>query len=47
MHLLVSQGAPPFFEDHDLIVLTFAAILLAPWTALAVVVRQKEAFARD
>src|SRR6266704_856499 len=27
--------------------LTFAAILLAPWTALAAVVRQKEAFARD
>src|SRR5512132_3028324 len=27
--------------------LTFAAILLAPWTALAAVVRQKEAFARE
>ncbi len=47
MHRLVSQGAVPAFEDHDLIVLTFAAILLAPWTALAAIVRQKEAFARD
>jgi LytS/YehU family sensor histidine kinase len=27
--------------------LTFLAILLAPWTALAAIVRQKEAFARD
>jgi LytS/YehU family sensor histidine kinase len=27
--------------------LTFAAILLAPWTALAAIVRQKEAFVRD
>src|SRR5207237_3117583 len=27
--------------------LTFAAILLAPWTARGAVVRQKEAFARD
>ena len=27
--------------------LTFAGVLLAPWTALAAVVRQKEAFARD
>ena len=27
--------------------LTFAGLLLAPWTALAAIVRQKEAFARD
>jgi DNA-binding LytR/AlgR family response regulator len=27
--------------------LTFAGLLLAPWTALATIVRQKEAFARD
>ncbi|MDQ4044452.1 MAG: histidine kinase [Chloroflexota bacterium] len=40
------QGAPPFFEDHNWMLLTFAAILLAPWTALAAIVRQKEAFAR-
>ena len=39
-------GGPPFVEDHDLMLLTFAAILLAPWTALAAIVRQKEAFAR-
>ena len=26
--------------------LTFAGLLLAPWTALAAIVRQKEAFAR-
>lgn len=40
------RGAPPFVEDHDWMLLTFAAILLAPWTALAAIVRQKEAFAR-
>ena len=44
-------GAPPFWQDPDRMNgwthLTFAAILLAPWTALAAVVRQKEAFARD
>src|SRR5215510_11618961 len=28
-------------------VLTFLAVLLAPWTALAAIIRQKEAFARD
>ena len=45
------EGAAPFWEDagrrggwtH----LTVAGILLAPWTALAAIVRQKEAFARD
>src|ERR1700730_13409720 len=45
------QSAPPFWKDPDRMNgwthLTFAAILLAPWTALAAVVRQKEAFARD
>ena len=40
MHRLVTG------ENHDWIVLAFAAILLAPWTALAAIVRQKEAFAR-
>jgi hypothetical protein len=44
-------GAPPFWNDPDRMNgwthLTFAAILLAPWTALAAIVRQKEAFARD
>lgn len=39
-------GATPFLEDNDRLHLTFAAVLIAPWTALAAVVRQKEAFAR-
>jgi signal transduction histidine kinase len=39
--------APPFVEDNDWMLVTFAAILVAPWTALAAIVRQKEAFARD
>ena len=37
--------APPFVEDNDWMLVTFAAILVAPWTALAAIVRQKEAFA--
>jgi hypothetical protein len=49
--LSTPQGAPPFWEiparmdgwTH----LTFVGLLLAPWTALAAIVRQKEAFARD
>jgi signal transduction histidine kinase len=40
MHRLVTG------KNHDWMVLAFAAILLAPWTALAAIVRQKEAFAR-
>ncbi len=44
-------GARPFWADPDRMSgwthLTFAALLLAPWTALAAIVRQKEAFARD
>jgi signal transduction histidine kinase len=40
MHRLVTG------ENHDWMVLAFASILLAPWTALAAIVRQKEAFAR-
>src|SRR5262249_3749386 len=46
MHRVVPRGALPFINNHDLLLLTFAAILLAPWTALAAIVRQKEAFAR-
>jgi hypothetical protein len=38
--------APPFIDDNDWMLVTFAAILVAPWTALAAIVRQKEAFAR-
>src|SRR5438067_8526728 len=49
--LSTPQGAPSFWRDPVRMTgwthLTFAAILLAPWTALAAVVRQKEAFARD
>jgi hypothetical protein len=49
--LSTPQSAPPFWTNPDRMNgwthLTFAAILLAPWTALAAVVRQKEAFARD
>jgi hypothetical protein len=49
--LSTPQSAPPFWKDPDRMNgwthLTFAAILLAPWTVLAAVVRQKEALARD
>ena len=49
--LSTPRGAPPFWDVPDRwngwTHLTFAAILLAPWTALAAIVRQKEAFARD
>jgi hypothetical protein len=40
-------GAPAFFEDHDWMLVGAAALLVAPWTAVATVVRQKEAFARN
>ena len=43
---LPAEGGTPFLEDSDRMHLSFAAILIAPWTALAAVVRQKEAFAR-
>jgi signal transduction histidine kinase len=49
--LSTSRGAPPFWDDPSRMSgwthLTVAGILLAPWTALAAIVRQKEAFARD
>jgi signal transduction histidine kinase len=45
------EGAPPFWAIDDRrtgwMILTFFALLLAPWTALAAIVRQKDAFARD
>ena len=47
MHRQASfPGARPFFEDHNWMLVGFSAILVAPWTAVATVVRQKEAFAR-
>src|SRR5215210_2516331 len=49
--LSTPQGAPPFWETPGRMTgwthLTFAGLLLAPWTALAAIVRQKEALARD
>ena len=49
--LSTAEGAPPFWEDKDRfdgwMFLTFMAILIAPWTALTAIVRQKEAFARN
>jgi LytS/YehU family sensor histidine kinase len=48
MHRQASHpGSRPFFEDHDWMLVGFSAILVAPWTAVATVVRQKEAFVRD
>jgi hypothetical protein len=41
------SGARPFLEDNDWMLVTFAAMLVAPWTALAAIVRQKEAVVRD
>jgi hypothetical protein len=49
--LSTAQGAAPFWENPARMDgwahLTFAGLLVAPWTALAAIVRQKEAFARD
>jgi hypothetical protein len=49
--LSTPRGASPFWEDparlSGWVMLTFAGVLLAPWTALAAIIRQKEAFARD
>jgi len=43
-------GAPPFWADRSRMdgwmMLTFFSLLVAPWTALAALVRQKEAIAR-
>jgi LytS/YehU family sensor histidine kinase len=46
MYLSPSGDATPFLQDNDRMHLTFAAVLVAPWTALAAVVREKAAFAR-
>ena len=49
--LSTPEGAPPFWMVPSRMDgwthLTFTGLLLAPWTALAAIVRQKEAFARD
>lgn len=49
--LSTPDGAPPFWEVPDRrtgwMILTFFSLLIAPWTALAAIVRQKEAFARE
>jgi hypothetical protein len=49
--LSTPDGAPPFWETPARLDgwthLTFLGILIAPWTTLAVIVRQKEAVARD
>ena len=43
-------GAPPFWADKERMdgwmMLTFFGLLIAPWTALAALLRQREAFAR-
>jgi signal transduction histidine kinase len=48
--LSTRPGAPPFWLEKErmdgFMMLTFLSILLAPWTALAALLRQKEAFAR-
>jgi hypothetical protein len=47
MHRLATpEGARPFFQDHDWMLIWVSAVLVAPWTAVATVVRQKEAVAR-
>jgi LytS/YehU family sensor histidine kinase len=49
--LSTPPDAPPFWAIEDRLIgwmiLTLFALLLAPWTALAAIVRQKEAFARE
>ena len=48
--LSTAQGAHPFWLDQErlegFVLLTFLGVLLAPWTALGALVRQKEALAR-
>jgi hypothetical protein len=49
--IYMSAAGGAFLEDrasvNGWLMLTFAGLLVAPWTALAAIVRQKEAFARD
>lgn len=45
------EGAPPFWEDRDRLIgfwaLTVLEVIVAPWVALAALVRQKEALVQD
>jgi two-component sensor histidine kinase len=47
---LTKAGAPPFWQDQErlsgFLMLTVTGVLIAPWTALAALVRQKDALAR-
>ena len=49
--LSTAKGAPPYWKEPDRLtgwgLLTLLALLIAPWTALVAIVRQKDAFARD
>lgn len=49
--LSTNEGAPPFWEVparlDGFFLLTFLGLLIGPWAALAALVRQKDAFARD
>jgi histidine kinase/histidine kinase/DNA gyrase B/HSP90-like ATPase len=49
--LSTPAGAPSFWTETErrqgFMMLTFLAVLVAPWTALAALIRQKEAFARE
>jgi hypothetical protein len=47
MHLLDGLRAPRLWDNHDILMLAFLGMLVAPWTAVAAIVRQKEAFVRD
>jgi len=50
-HVTTEPGAPPFWMDKErmdgLMMLTFFSVLLSPWTALAALLRQKDALARE
>ncbi len=49
--LTTREGAPPFWRDPDrvdgVMMLAFFSLLLAPWTALGALVRQREAWSRE
>lgn len=49
--LTTPAGAPPFWQTRGrvdgFLLLTYAGLLVAPWSAFVAIVRQKEAFARE